>query len=249
MCTLCSDSDYTPSTFTNEFGEKYTFCTTELCVDCPVSCPTNCAVCSNTAGTQCQACDSGYYLDSTFACNAISGSHTLTYEVQSTEGILFTAATINSADGSSGTPFYFLQQVFHKVYSDNTLLQYKDVTITVTLEDNGTFFLFSCHNDLYASYSATIDVAVFTDLCNEVTGLQQIYPPADNFNFVFEAASKATVYVNDPYFNFNVTGSMTFKNVEFRGEQALADYADPAAAKTTPPLATIPVKKCDLTQV
>ena len=120
------------------------------------------------------------------------------------------------------------------------------MAITVTLEDSGDHFFFSCHNDLYQDYDATIPSA-FTDLCAEVDSLQQIYPPADNFAFTFTATTSATVHVMDSYANFNVTGSMTFSNIDFTGENALAVSAD-TDAQVTPPLATVPVKKCTITE-
>ena len=49
----------------------------------------------------------------------------------------------------------------------------------------------------------------------------------------------------DSYANFNVTGSMTFSKIEFRGENALAVPVDPTLSTFVhPPLASIPVKKC-----
>lgn len=65
---------------------------------------------------------------------------------------------------------------------------------------------------------------------------------------MFSAATEATVYVMDPYVNFNVTGSMSFENIVFRGEQALASYSSTATV-TSPPLATIPTKLCSITAV
>ena len=50
----------------------------------------------------------------------------------------------------------------------------------------------------------------------------------------------------DSYANFNVTGSMKFENIIFRGENALATVADSSADLTHPPLATLPVKKCSI---
>ena len=46
----------------------------------------------------------------------------------------------------------------------------------------------------------------------------------------------------DSYANFNVTRSMEFTNIEFRGEHALA-VANPAPY-TYPLISTLPVKKC-----
>ena len=72
------------------------------------------------------------------------------------------------------------------------------------------------------------------------------FPPADHINFVFNAASTTgtVVHVLDSGAYFNVTGSMTFNNVEFRGDSALAAPAATLTSYTHPPLATIPVKKC-----
>jgi hypothetical protein len=46
----------------------------------------------------------------------------------------------------------------------------------------------------------------------------------------------------DPYFNFNITGSMTFEGIEFNGVQAASNYS------TThfPPTNRIPVKLCQV---
>ena len=76
--------------------------------------------------------------------------------------------------------------------------------------------------------------------------LQPIAPPSDNFEFVFtkaDAAATTTIHVLDSYANFNVTRSMSFNGIEFRGENALALAA---STYTGPPLATVPVKKCTL---
>ena len=45
----------------------------------------------------------------------------------------------------------------------------------------------------------------------------------------------------DSYVNFNITGSMTFTSIDFRGENALAT---PVTTYTGPPMATLPVLKC-----
>ena len=50
----------------------------------------------------------------------------------------------------------------------------------------------------------------------------------------------------DSYANFNVTGSMTFCDIIFKGENALAVAADPDVTLTHPPLATLPVLKCSV---
>lgn len=39
---------------------------------------------------------------------------------------------------------------------------------------------------------------------------------------------------------------MTFENIVFRGENALAVVADATATPAHPPLATLPVKKCSI---
>ena len=55
------------------------------------------------------------------------------------------------------------------------------------------------------------------------------------------SAGKNPVFnVMDPYFNFNITGSMTFEGIEFNGVQAASGYS------TThfPPTNRIPVKLC-----
>ena len=135
--------------------------------------------------------------------------------------------------------------MFNAVYSDISLRVYQKVTVTVTLE-KGDHFFFSCHKDLYASYSATYSSSDFTDLCQGVPALRQISPPADNFEFIFNAAETTGTVVNvlDSYVNFNITGSMTFNNIEFRGEHALA--VPSRAPLAHPPLATLPIKKCEV---
>ena len=51
----------------------------------------------------------------------------------------------------------------------------------------------------------------------------------------------------DSYVNFNITGSMTFTNIDFTGENALAIPIDASSTIVTPPLATVPIKKCKVT--
>jgi len=114
---------------------------------------------------------------------------------------------------------------------------------------DGDHFLFSCHNDLYKDYIST-NTDDITDLCAEITALRQTSPPTDNIAFNFYAADNlATIYVLDPYYNFNITRSMSFENINFNGLHALATLADTTTIPTHPPLATIPVKKCDITEV
>jgi len=78
---------------------------------------------------------------------------------------------MDSAAGTSGDKFSFIQQVFNKVYLDDTILPYQTVTVTIKL-DTGDHFFFSCHNDLYSSYSATFSSTDLTDLCATVTTLK-----------------------------------------------------------------------------
>ena len=121
------------------------------------------------------------------------------------------------------------------------------VTITVNLAA-GDHFLFSCHNDLYADYIYS-SPGTFTDLCAEIPKLQQINPPTDNYEFLFKpesSAGKVTVHVLDSYYHFNITRSMTFEDITFRGESALAARADPSTTPTYPPLATIAIPKCSV---
>ena len=46
--------------------------------------------------------------------------------------------------------------------------------------------------------------------------------------------------IMDPYFNFNITGSMYFEGVRFSGIEAAAQYT----VVHFPPVNRIPVKKC-----
>lgn len=139
--------------------------------------------------------------------------------------------------------------MFNKVYSDTTsgYEGMEAVTITVHL-DKGDHFVFSCHNDLYSDYIYNDDADSFTDLCAEVPSLKQINPPTDNISFVFETESDSgtTIHVLDPYYHFNVTRSMSFDGITFRGESALANHLDSTITPTYPPLATIPVVKCEI---
>ena len=117
-------------------------------------------------------------------------------------------------------------------------------TITVNLA-TGDHYFFSCHNDLYSSYAWAS--AHFTALCTDVAALTMKFPPTDNVDFVFKAAATTGTYVHvlDSGAFFNVTGSMEFRNIEFRGENALAAPKDPSLASFAhPPMATIPAKKC-----
>ena len=110
QCTLCDSELYSPSSFTNVFGETYSYCTTDLCVDCPDTATiTNCAVYSNfgDSGAVCKACDSGYYVDGT-VCTQITGTETRSYTVSATTGLTFTAATIDIDDTTDGTDFFFI---------------------------------------------------------------------------------------------------------------------------------------------
>lgn len=78
---------------------------------------------------------------------------------------------IDAATGGSSDKFSFIQQVFNKVYLDDTLLPFETVTVTIKL-DTGDHFFFSCHNDLYSSYSASFSSTDLTDLCATVTTLK-----------------------------------------------------------------------------
>ena len=81
-CTQCSDTDYVPSNFLDAVGEKYSKCTTDLCVDCiETTCPSNCQVCSNLGSNSCIACKSGFYMNSSGVCATITGTTTLEYYV------------------------------------------------------------------------------------------------------------------------------------------------------------------------
>ena len=115
--------------------------------------------------------------------------------------------------------------------------------------DSGDHFLFSCHNDLYADYFYDLDSSFpFTDLCAEVPTLKQVNPPTDNISFVFTGSS-AEIHVLDPYYHFNITRSMSFEGITFRGESALAQPIDSSAVPSYPPLATIPTTKCTITEI
>jgi hypothetical protein len=94
----------------------------------------------------------------------------------------------------------------------------------VQLEE-GDHFLFSCHHDLYKDYTYT-NTDDITDLCASIPALQQMNPPTDNIEFIFKSKTTATIYVLDPYYNFNVTRSMSFENINFNGLHALAALAD-----------------------
>lgn len=135
------------------------------------------------------------------------------------------------------------------MYSDEDIIGKESVSVTVELDD-GDHFIFSCHNDLYADY-ITSDSAGVTDLCAEVSSLSQIYPPTDNVSFTFTAATAASpiIHVLDPYYNFNVTRSMSFDSITFTGIDALATLASTTDIPTIPPLAKIPVTKCTITEV
>ena len=117
--------------------------------------------------------------------------------------------------------------------------------------DIGDHFVFSCYTDLYATYSASYSTADYTDLCARVPSLRQVYPSTDNVEFVIKPTfgTTTTIHVLDSHFNFNVTGSLTFENIKFRGESALARPVSPTATLSYPPLATIPIKKCTVLPV
>ena len=88
---------------------------------------------------------------------------------------------------------------------------------------------------------------MYTQLCSVITGLKPVHPRTDNIEFKIEpktANTEVNVHVLDPYFYFNVTNSMTFKQINFRGESALATPVDSSITPVYPPLATIPLKKC-----
>ena len=48
--------------------------------------------------------------------------------------------------------------------------------------------------------------------------------------------------IMDPYFNFNITGSMTFEGIAFSGAEAAALYT----SDHYPPVNRIPIKKCEV---
>jgi len=156
-CTLCDNPLYSPSLFKDSMGADYSACTTDLCVNCPVKCPENCAICSNfeESSASCKACNSGYYLSGKTCTKITSASESTiekTYFVKGAAGNLISSAdllTINAATGTSSDKFWFIQQVFYTVYMDASLLAYESVKIDVTLEDSSDNFFFSCHNDLY----------------------------------------------------------------------------------------------------
>ena len=78
--------------------------------------------------------------------------------------------------------------------------------------------------------------------------LHSEFPPSDSINYEFTGTTGTVVHVLDSYVNFNITGSMTFENIEFRGENALAAPIDPTLTTFLhPPMATIPSKKCRVT--
>ena len=79
--------------------------------------------------------------------------------------------------------------------------------------------------------------------------LLQVLPPTDNIDFVVTGTNSPTVHVLDSNFNFNVTKSLSFENINFQGESAIATPVSSASAPTHPPLATIPIKKCTLNPV
>ena len=77
--------------------------------------------------------------------------------------------------------------------------------------------------------------------------MQQVYPPADNFSFNFHPVTdtaRSTIHVMDSYANFNITGSMTFTNIDFTGINELAVPNDETATNVTRLLGTIPINKC-----
>ena len=159
-------------------------------------------------------------------------------------------SNINSETGTSSaydtTSFSFIQQVFNTVYTTDAFLAFETVTVNVNLQA-GDHFFFSCFNDLYSSYSFTVS-ASFTDMCTSISKLAMKDPRSDNFEFVFTSPGNAIINVLDSYANFNVTRSMSFTNIEFRGEHAVATVANAALGTYThPPLATLPVKKCGVT--
>ena len=59
---------------------------------------------------------------------------------------------------------------------------------------------------------------------------------------VYHGAQRPVFNVMDPYFNFNITGTMTFDGIAFSGEEAAAKYTN----DHYPPINRIPVKKCEV---
>ena len=73
------------------------------------------------------------------------------------------------------------------------------------------------------------------------------FPQSDNVEFVIngDASGGTIIHVLDNMASFNVTGAITFNNIEFRGESALAAPTNPSATSFAhPPLAVLPAKKC-----
>ena len=141
--------------------------------------------------------------------------------------------------------FSFIQQVFNTVYSDDALLAFETVTVKVNLQA-GDHYFFSCFKDLNDAYSFTASSS-FTDMCTAIPKLAMKDPRSDNFAFEFSSPGSAIINVLDSYANFNVTRSMTFTGIEFRGEHALAKVANSALGTYTHPLLnTLPVKKCSV---
>jgi len=109
-CTLCDNAALMPSKFIDAYGATYSACT-DFCLDCGVvSCPTNCAVCSNT-GSVCLTCKSGFFM-SGGECTAISGKTTKSFFVKKATAnkVYFDVAAINSETGTSAdSQFSFLQ--------------------------------------------------------------------------------------------------------------------------------------------
>ena len=256
QCTLCSDANYVPSQFKTSDGTSYSHCTTEVCVDCGlVTCSdANCDICSNTDTSKCKVCKQGYHVKSDGTCELHNDATpaVIKYYVQAptVDKILYSSSdmtAINSAVGSTSDKFTFLQQVFNAVINTASLVTVKDV-VTVQVElDVGDHYFFSCHNDLYSSYTWT-NVA-FTDLCAGIANLRTNFPISDHINFEFKGAADTGAIVNvlDSGAYFNITGSMKFENIEFRGENALAAPVDASLSSFLhPPLAIIPTKKCSV---
>ena len=96
---------------------------------------------------------------------------------------------MNGYDGkTTGKKLFFIQQVFNRIYSDvelNSIETKTKVTVNVHL-DSGDHYLFSCYQDLYASYTSDLTAGTFTDLCANVPTLAQMPPPTDNIEWVIK---------------------------------------------------------------
>ena len=143
----------------------------------------------------------------------------------------------------------------------------KSVDVTVWLS-SGNHFFFTCNKDLHGEpdgFFDQVDTSKVTLFCNEIDGLQAVYPTTDNVNFKFLPMNCTqwrsqypdicvedndsrwspeigpTINVLDSNSYFNITRSAVFEDMYFRGEHALAQ----ATLKSVHP-AKVPAKKCKI---